>query len=704
MAVNLSPVGGVAAQFFDNAGNVLTGGKLQTYLAGTTTPQPVYTTAAGNIPWSNPIILDAAGRVSGSGEIWLTDGIQYKFILRDSNDVLIATYDNINGINSNFVNFTGEEETQTATQAQTVFTLTTLQYQPGVNNLLVFVNGSKQVVGTNYVETSSTVVTFVSGLNAGDVVDFCTATPINITVVDASQVSYNPPFTSAVVTNVEDKLAQTVSVKDFGAIGDGTTDDTTAFSNALLTLKDVYVPKGTYKITSSLALNSNQKLYGDSAAIIQGDYAGFLFNTVGTFSSAISSVVNPINTLDFTITMASATGLAVGDMILLADVVSGASDVNYIKAIVGNVVYTVWPTTASFPNTPNIRLYVVAPVKNAIFDNLQITNVNTSNGGGIAFTYTTDCQVTNCLLTDVDYISCTFQQSINPSFFNNNVKNSGKSGVGLRVTKSGKITENTFLDNLGDESISLYLSNSYALISNNKISQNISPFGGAGNNILVDSDNYYNAIVGNTMVGSATQSIYIFKNSSFNTIVGNTIDYSNFSSISIDDNSNYNVVEGNVCTNVVTAGNYGIQVASDCSYNLIGTSNVFEGMVTGNILDNQTTKSPSYSGLMGINTTSPVGLFDIRNGPLNLTTGDYASGTGTIGQLQMAAVSGVTYLRLSATAPSAAPAPVSINVTSTAPVLQVNNDLAFQAVSNTSLKVLLRGSDGVTRSATLTLS
>jgi hypothetical protein len=36
MAVNLSPVGGVAAQFFDNSGNVLTGGLLYTYLAGTT--------------------------------------------------------------------------------------------------------------------------------------------------------------------------------------------------------------------------------------------------------------------------------------------------------------------------------------------------------------------------------------------------------------------------------------------------------------------------------------------------------------------------------------------------------------------------------------------------------------------------------------------------------------------------------------------
>ena len=179
MAVNLSPVAGAAAQFFDNSGQVLTGGKLYTYSAGTTTPAATYTTNSGVTAQPNPIILNAAGRVPDSGEIWLTDSISYKFVLKDQNDVLIATYDNLVGINSNFVNYSGQEEKQTATKGQTVFTLTTLTYQPATNNLLVFVNGSKQVPTVNFNETSSTVVTFVDGLSAGDVVDFCTATPVN---------------------------------------------------------------------------------------------------------------------------------------------------------------------------------------------------------------------------------------------------------------------------------------------------------------------------------------------------------------------------------------------------------------------------------------------------------------------------------------------------------------------------------------------
>jgi hypothetical protein len=267
MAVNLSPVGGVAAQFFDNSGQVLTGGKLYTYLAGTTTSASTYTTNSGISANSNPIVLNAAGRVADSGEIWLTDGINYKFVLKDSNDVQIAVWDNISGINSNFVNYTLQEQTFTATQGQTVFTLTGgIQYTPATNNLSVFVNGSKQVAGTNYLETSSTVFTFVTGLNVGDVVDAFTAIPVATNVISSNNVSYNPPFSGSVSTNVQAKLAQTVSAKDFGAVGNGIADDTSSLQNALTycgSTKTLFIPSGTYKITDSLILVDYQTIQGD---------------------------------------------------------------------------------------------------------------------------------------------------------------------------------------------------------------------------------------------------------------------------------------------------------------------------------------------------------------------------------------------------------------------------------------------------------
>jgi hypothetical protein len=256
MAVNLSPIWGAGAQLLDNSGNVLSGGKIYTYAAGTTTPVTTYTSSNGGTANSNPIILNSAGRVPY--EIWLTDDISYKFVLKDSNDVLIATYDNLNGINSNFVAFTNQQEIQTATAGQTVFTLADIQYQPATNSLTVFVDGVNQYgpgAQYAYVETSSTVVTFVTGIHVGASVKFTTSQlNSSATQSDAFQVSYTPPFTDSVATNVGEKLAQTVSVKDFGAVGDGVTDDTAAFNTAWTESNPmaVYIPAGNYEITTSV--------------------------------------------------------------------------------------------------------------------------------------------------------------------------------------------------------------------------------------------------------------------------------------------------------------------------------------------------------------------------------------------------------------------------------------------------------------------
>lgn len=81
------------------------GGFIYTYLAGSSTPAATYTTNAGSTPNANPIPLSADGRPPQ--EIWLTDGTAYKFVLTDSATAPISggTFDNITGIASaTFVN------------------------------------------------------------------------------------------------------------------------------------------------------------------------------------------------------------------------------------------------------------------------------------------------------------------------------------------------------------------------------------------------------------------------------------------------------------------------------------------------------------------------------------------------------------------------------------------------------------------------
>lgn len=133
MSVNLAPGPfGVGGQFFDSNGNPLNGGFAYTYAAGTTMPQPTYTTSAGNIANSNPMQMTADGRLQQ--EMWFTAGLAYKIVVTDSVGVVQFPYtmDNLRGING--VTISGASEWQDSGQTPvfvntTSFTLTGDQTQ-----------------------------------------------------------------------------------------------------------------------------------------------------------------------------------------------------------------------------------------------------------------------------------------------------------------------------------------------------------------------------------------------------------------------------------------------------------------------------------------------------------------------------------------------------------------------------------------------
>ena len=100
-AVNLSPVFNDAQ--LDSNGNPFVGAKLFTYAAGSSTKQNTYTSSAGSVAQSNPIILNSRGEPT-DGPIWLTDGQTYKFVLAgpadsDPPSSPIRTIDNVVGVN-----------------------------------------------------------------------------------------------------------------------------------------------------------------------------------------------------------------------------------------------------------------------------------------------------------------------------------------------------------------------------------------------------------------------------------------------------------------------------------------------------------------------------------------------------------------------------------------------------------------------------
>lgn len=91
--VALCPTFGIGYQAFDASGLPLNAGLIYTYQAGTTTNQATYTTSAGSVTNTNPIVLGADGRPPA--EIWLDETLSYRFDVKDSLGNTIGSYDNI---------------------------------------------------------------------------------------------------------------------------------------------------------------------------------------------------------------------------------------------------------------------------------------------------------------------------------------------------------------------------------------------------------------------------------------------------------------------------------------------------------------------------------------------------------------------------------------------------------------------------------
>lgn len=116
--------------------------------------------------------------------------------------------------------------------------------------------------------------------------------PVPVSLTGASP---HPDFlasgTGALSRSVNSKLADAVSVKDFGAVGDGLTDDTEAFQQALTAHDFVFVPSGEYLISSSITLGEKQNLIGaGNSSILRANGDGFAVIEFVAGKSVLSSL------------------------------------------------------------------------------------------------------------------------------------------------------------------------------------------------------------------------------------------------------------------------------------------------------------------------------------------------------------------------------------------------------------------------------
>ena len=121
--------------------------------------------------------------------------------------------------------------------------------------------------------------------------------------ISSVDVTFLQAGSGAVERTAQSKMRDTVSVKDFGAVGDGVTDDTAAFNAAVAASSAVYVPSGTY-IVDVVNLAANTFIFGDGAATILKQKSTFVGGSTGSLyanSGSAGSTLDNITIRDLRI-------------------------------------------------------------------------------------------------------------------------------------------------------------------------------------------------------------------------------------------------------------------------------------------------------------------------------------------------------------------------------------------------------------------
>ena len=134
------------------------------------------------------------------------------------------------------------------------------------NNIQIYIDGVYQ--NKDSFTVSGTTLTFTEAPPLGSSVECMIGESIPVGAeTNATAVNYTYAGTTTTRT-LAAKLGEMISVKDFGAVGDGVTDDTAAFTAALAAYDNILVPAGTYIVTDTITVGRNGKnLIGEVPAM-----------------------------------------------------------------------------------------------------------------------------------------------------------------------------------------------------------------------------------------------------------------------------------------------------------------------------------------------------------------------------------------------------------------------------------------------------
>jgi len=221
---------------------------------------------------ANAVIVARSGSDTINGGTTSSIGSQY------ANITFVADYET----NQWFAATSGLGTTNTVvdifsgTGSQTAFTLS--GDPTTINNTYVYISGVYQNKATY--SLSTTTLTFTTAPPSGTSnIEVIWTVPLLIGAPNDGTVTNIKVSSSSTLYN---RINDTVSVKDYGAIGNGIADDTTAIRNAISGGRTVYFPSGTYRTTSQIDIPANTKMYGFNAKVYC-NHVGICFNLTGNY-------------------------------------------------------------------------------------------------------------------------------------------------------------------------------------------------------------------------------------------------------------------------------------------------------------------------------------------------------------------------------------------------------------------------------------
>ncbi len=407
------PIGNPSVQYFTDGGVVLAGGKLYSYVTGTSTPAPTYTDSTLGVQNTNPVVLDAAGRTS----IWLSSGT-YRLVLTDSLGVTIWDKSGVPGNAS--VQFSGSGTANTLTKFTSAKVLgnSNVAESGGVLNVneSLAVTGTTRFNGLTYTWPASQSSNSFLQTNGAGVLVWSAVTTVNASpwTLAGSTVYATITTSNVVVGNTTTPLnysGNTALIADGGKLivthGVGGVGayalETSVNSTTAIVLDSTY-----YGALNPLPIDI--KMHGSALGRIQIDGtfswgtttdSAFLFDVNGTGRFASDLTVNNLIANAGLQTVGSA-GIGTGSPAAKLHVVSAATEVARIEST-GSTAQLSLYTTAGFKGflaANNLEMDVCSAVgpcatglsvlsdHNVLFGSaIKTVAVNNSTGGSTAAIY-----------------------------------------------------------------------------------------------------------------------------------------------------------------------------------------------------------------------------------------------------------------------------------------------------------------------------